>query len=222
MNKLLKFETTEDQKNWVVSDFHLRHKGPMKADHPLWESRGYSSYDHMTDMIIAKTNELVAPLDNLWFLGDWCLNSSWEQFSNDLARFNCQNIYMLWGNHNSRVKDAYRMGVESQYGITDHGIEVYPTRWRNFIFVGNKVEIVVDKQYYVMCHFPIDIFNNGMDGAIMLCGHSHGSYEKTQASYKIGRRLDVSWDCFKRPLLFSEVNEICRHKQNIAEDHHGK
>lgn len=210
------------QKNWVVSDFHLRHQGPRGAEHPLWESRGYESYDHMTGRIIDRVNSMVMPNDNLFFLGDWCLNSTWNQFSEDLARFQCQNIYMLWGNHNSRVKDAYYMGIEEQYGIKGTDVEIYPLRWRNLIFLGNYQELVVDGQRYILCHYPIDVFNKGMDGAIMICGHSHGNYDRTRAEYPFSKRLDVSWDCFLRPLLFSEVKEICSQKQIVSVDHHGK
>lgn len=222
MNRILKFQTKENEKNWVVSDFHLHHQGPKGAPTPLWQSRGYDSYDHMTDMIIAKVNELVAPNDNLFYLGDWCLNCTWDQFRVDVARIQCQNIYMLWGNHNSRVSQAYREGISFQYGITDPNVEVYPVRYFNLIFIGNYQEVVVDGQYYVLCHYPIDVFNEGMDGAIMLCGHSHGNYDKTQKDYPFGKRLDLSWDCFGRPLLFSEVKEICDKKQFVMSDHHGK
>ena len=220
MNKLLKFRSKKDRKNWVFSDPHFRHQGPRGALHPLWETRGYANYDDMTEQIINTLNEHVAKDDNLFCLGDWCLNSTWDQFIDDTGSINCQNIYMLWGNHNSRVSQAYRVAVELQYGITDPDVEVYPTRWNNIIFLGNYQEVVVDGQYYVLCHYPMDVFNEGMKGAIMLCGHSHGSYEKTQVDYPYGKRLDVGWDQFKRPLSFDEVREICMKKQFVMVDHH--
>lgn len=91
---------TEAQKIYVSSDFHLNHD-PKSWPVPIWKMRGYESAQHMTDSIIDVTNSIVRPSDILIFLGDWCLNTTKEQFDAQLDRFQCQNIYALWGNHNN-------------------------------------------------------------------------------------------------------------------------
>jgi calcineurin-like phosphoesterase family protein len=175
----------------------------------------------MTDSIIDVINNWVKPTDNLFHLGDWCLDTSWEQFQVDLAKIKCQNVFTLWGNHTSRLKEAYRIGMERQYGLSpDDNIEVYPVRYFNMVFLGNYQEVVVDGQYYVLSHYPIDSFNYMSKGSIQICGHSHGSYAKTTVDYPFGKRLDVSWDVFGRPLLFSAVKEICDKKTIELVDHH--
>jgi calcineurin-like phosphoesterase family protein len=220
MNKLLTFRTTPEQKNYISSDFHMHHTGPRGAPIPLWKSRGYNSAEHMTDGIISTLNQTVGANDNLFFLGDWCLDCTESQFNEDLARIQCQNIYMLFGNHNSRVKDAYRHAVDARHGLNGDLVEVYPTRYKNLIFLGNYQEIVVDKQLYILCHYPVDVFNQQGHGSIMLTGHSHGNYAKTRAEYQFGKRLDIGWDQFNRPLSFDEVRAICDKKQIVSEDHH--
>lgn len=217
--KLIKLETTVDFNVYFASDFHLNHEGP-RGGTPLWQSRGYKSPLDMTDGIIAKVNEVVKPTDYLFYLGDFCLNTSREQFSNNLARINCQNIHMLWGNHNSRVKDLYQSEVYAQYGTND--IEVYPLRVRNIIFCGHYLEIIVNGTYLCLCHYPIDVFNEMRHGAYMLCGHSHYGYEKTRASNTENRRLDMSWDGHMKPLSFDEVKAIMDKKKLVGLDHHGK
>jgi predicted MPP superfamily phosphohydrolase len=54
---------------------------------------------------------LVKPNDYLFYLGDWCLNTSAEEFENDLTQINCRNILMIWGNHNSQIKSVYEREV---------------------------------------------------------------------------------------------------------------
>ena len=127
---MTKFKSTSESKNWVSSDWHLGHQREF-----VWGARGYKTHQEHTDGVINGINDNVLPNDNLFYLGDFSLNSNDQLFNEYLSRINCQNIYMLWGNHNSPGKNIYKKTVLEQYLRDD--ISVYPIRYRNVIFVGD-------------------------------------------------------------------------------------
>lgn len=218
INSLQNFRSDANRNIFFSSDWHLGHQGP-KAGTPLWVSRGYKSVQDMTWGIINKINELVRPNDIIFNLGDFCLNTTEGEFENYTNSIKCQNIHYINGNHNSRIKDAYRKALQSELGRTD--ILAYPVRYKNIVFCGDYMEAIVDGQYICMCHYPIDVFNHGLDGAFMICGHSHGNYEKTNPEYRYNKRLDLSWDLHKRPITINELKGIMANKEFLAVDHHG-
>jgi calcineurin-like phosphoesterase family protein len=197
----------------------------------------------MTQQIIAKINELVMPDDYLFYMGDWCLNTNENEFEQDLAQINCRNIMMLWGNHNNPVKRVYEKlvfnvahnisgdikwynPISSTPNYVDTKwlgkVEVYPLRYKNIVFCGDYMEAIVDGQYICMFHYPIDICNAQRDGAFMLCGHSHYSYDKTRADWVENKKLDLSWDGHLKPLSINEVKAIMAKKGIVGIDHHTK
>lgn len=213
---------TEDQKIYVSSDFHLNHD-PKSWANPIWQMRGYGSAKEMTDDIIDTTNIVVRPNDILIFLGDWCLNTTVEQFEALLARFNCQNIYALWGNHNNpHEKKVYQTLVRGE-ATGQHGpfpIEIYPFKYKNMTFLGHYVEAVLNGQYTVLCHYPMSVFNEMSHGAWMLCGHSHYGFPPSTAEASQGKILDCGWDGHKKPLSLAEIATIMNTKQFVAVDRH--
>ena len=214
MNRVLKLKQTADQKDYWVSDTHLNHNRDF-----VYEVRGHKSAQEHTDFIINKINELVRPNDILMHAGDFCLNTEENGLNSLLARIQCQNIYMTWGNHNNPLWKIYKREVLSRLnGITQgyvsasldgynspEDLEVYPFRYKNVIFLGNYAEITVDGHYFVMCHYPVHVWNHVKDGAKMVCGHSHYGLPFSQAHTLDAKILDVGWDGYLRPLLTGEV-----------------
>jgi len=186
--------------------------------------RGYTSAQDMTDSIIDVTNSIVRAGDILIFLGDWCLNTTKEQFDAQLDRFQCQNIFALWGNHNNpHEKKVYqtlvRGAVSGQHG--PFPIEIYPFKYKNMTFLGHYVEAVLNGQYTVLCHYPIGVWNEMSHGAWMLCGHSHYGYPPSTAEVSThGKILDCGWDGHKKPLSLAEITAIMNTKQFVAVDRH--
>lgn len=139
---------------------------------------------------------------------------------------------MTWGNHNNPLWKIYRREVSEKYLELDNGfssgmyvedIEVYPFRYKNLVFIGNYAEITVDGQYFILCHYPIHVWNYVKDGAKMICGHSHYGLPFSQMDNLDAKILDVGWDGFSRPLSTKEVLDIMN-KKAIFEtgDHHKK
>lgn len=213
MNKTLHFKQSDDRKVYLTSDFHLNHspKWPI----PIWKDRGCNSVTEMNDVIIKSINDCVRSTDILFFLGDFVLNCSESQFEEFLPRINCQNIYMIFGNHNSCVWPIYQQQIKKWLHSNDEGyttpesgtphiddidIEIYPFRYRNIIFIGNYAEVVVDGRSFILSHYPIHSWNYMKNGSIHLFGHQHCKNNPIG-----GKRMDVGWDRNKRPYSTDEI-----------------
>ena len=81
---MISLRETPEQKVYVTADPHLNHAGPVS--NPVWKSRGYADVKSYTDDWFRITNELVRPNDILIVIGDYCLNTTIEQFEECLAR----------------------------------------------------------------------------------------------------------------------------------------
>ncbi len=219
---LINLRETEDRKIYVSSDFHLNHD--PKWENPIWKMRGFGSAKEMTDGIIDSVNTTVRPNDILVFLGDWCLNTTIEQFNEFLDRIKCQNIYCLWGNHNNpHEKKIYQAAMKQRFPefTEPFATEIYPFRYKNMVFMGHKVEAILGGQYCVLNHFPEAIWNEMKHGAWMLCGHSHYAYPATVAECSDGKILDVGWDGHRKPWSLAEIAEVMATKKVVGKgDHH--
>lgn len=214
------FRETDDQKVYASSDFHLNHDPKWTV--PIWKVRGFNSALEMTDGIIESVNKTVRPNDILLFLGDFCLNTTLSQFEELLSRFYCNNIYMLHGNHpNPHYKNIYIPLVKNILGNNyTEDREVYPVQYRNIIYIGNYTEVIWNGQYMVLCHYAMSSWNEMKCGAWMLHGHEHSAVEEHLPEGRRGKILDVSWDYFKKPLSFVEIDKIMKLKNIIEVGHH--
>lgn len=211
----MRIKSYNDVKCWVVSDLHLGHKKEF-----IWGKRGYSSVEEHDRGIIAKINKLVGPDDVLFSLGDFCLNTSAEQFDSYLSQITCQNIKLIWGNHPNPIYKMYRQMLAAEYQRDD--IEVYPYRYRNVEMIGYHYECTIKGKYVVMNHFPIAVWENMKEGSYMLCGHSHYSYPSTRVECIDGLTLDCGWDGHATPLSFDDIIRIMKFKNIRKVDHHVK
>lgn len=212
---MLNFKNVD--KVFVTSDTHLKHNKDF-----VWKARGYNSVKEHDDGIIDTINATVDVDDTLVHLGDFCLNASVQDFEELISRINCQNIYMLWGNHpNPHFKEIYKPLVQSFLGEHyTYDSEIYPLRYRNVVYIGNYCEVSFGKQFAVLSHYPISIWNYSGQGAWMLCGHSHNSFPQTRAESTAGKILDVGWDGHKAPWSVTELSDVMKKKQFVGIDHH--
>lgn len=222
----LKFQETEGQKVYFTTDWHWHHNPKWPV--PLWQARGYKSVEEHDTDIIETTNNIVRKNDILINLGDITLNCGETDFESLISQINCQNIHLLWGNHNSPCRSVYERAVKGElslyetqdgFGIDDN-IDIYPFRYKNIIFVGHYQEVHVNGQVFICQHFPLMIWDYMKHGAVHLCGHSHSSCPNTNSQGTYGKILDISWDEFKRPLSVKEINEIMNSKKNQSVDGH--
>lgn len=209
----LKLTHNDENRVYFTSDTHFNHDRPF-----IYEARGYKNrYEH-NDALIAKINEIVRPQDELFHLGDFCLNITTSEFESILTKINCQNIYYIWGNHNSCIRRMYEETLTGEYQRND--IEVYPYKVSKITYLGYYKEIIVNGQLIVLHHYPHQIFNAMQKGAWQLSGHSHYSNPTTQLDNPNNKILDVGWDGHAKPLSFDDIREIMAKKTHVRLDAH--
>jgi calcineurin-like phosphoesterase family protein len=208
---------------FFVSDTHFGHNKDF-----VYGKRGFANVGEHDSALIHTINATVGENDILVHCGDFSLNTSRERFDQILDELNCRSIYYLWGTHNSPSHAAYFEQLKFLYPNCE-GIEVYPLRYRNLMFVGDYLEIEVTYQKssahiggknIVCCHYPIQEFNNAKRGYWMLCGHSHYGNPLTRAGNPSGKYLDLGWEGHGKPLSFAEVSEIMSKKEVLQISHH--
>ena len=215
MNRMLKFKQTDEQKVYLSSDWHIFHN--PKWEVPIWKMRGFNSIEESNESIIKSINDNVRANDILIYLGDMVLNCSESQFESLLSRINCQTIYTLFGNHNSCVLNAYQKELKRLFPTIDDGIEIYPIKYRNLIYVGNYLEFSVDDRLSVATHYPIHSFNGQSKGALHFFGHIHSTTDTPKLN---GRRMDVGFDYHKKPISFNAAMNILDKIPINHEGHH--
>lgn len=220
MYKILKHKWEDRNKHYFTSDLHNYHD--PKWDVPIWKMRGYDSAEEVAEDAIKKINAKVGEDDTLWMLGDGFLNSTDEMVEAWFDRINCQNINMLWGNHEACPYRIYKKAIKEQYGL--EGVEVYPVRWKNVVFLGNHLEIFIGKQRIILNHFAQRIWhkNIGRHGspAWQLSGHSHLSDKQRHPDYPYGKAMDCGFDYRNDIWSFSEIEDIMSTKTVEILDHH--
>ena len=211
--KLFKFNNPNIN-HWITSDLHLNHDRDF-----LYGKRGFSNIKEHNEYIISEINRLVKPTDILFSLGDFCLNTKEDELNTFLDTIQCQNIYLIWGNHPNPLKKIYYREVTNQYGPD---IDVYPFKYKNVTFMGYQCEVIIQGKYVVLNHFPLEVWENMKDGSYMLCGHSHYSLPRTRKDSVDGLTLDCGWEGHNSIYNFNEIVEIMKTKNIRQVDHHVK
>ena len=218
--KVLKFNTSV-RKVFFASDAHLDHQRDF-----VYAPRGFTSPDEHTRAVIQGINAVVGVDDILIYLGDFTLNSSVDRTKAYFRQIKCQNIYFIWGNHESNTHKIYEEALEREFGgpVT---FEAYPISWENVTFLGREAFIAVDKQTIFISHFAHLIWEEMQHGVWHLCGHSHSNCKQINPECVEGKILDVGVDnalrVYKSPVFsYEQVAEIMKKKKLVVIDHHNK
>ena len=159
-------------KIWVTSDLHLGHNREF-----LYGPRGFSHIQEHDAAIVENWNELVAPDDEVYVLGDLMLMDN-ERGMRQLARLN-GNLHIVLGNHDT----AERVHL---YGTLPRTVEIES---------GLPLKALGHRFY--LSHYP-SLVSNWDDGkplrggVINLCGHTHNNDPWLHAS--LGRIYHVELD----------------------------
>jgi calcineurin-like phosphoesterase family protein len=201
------------------SDLHLGHDAPF-----IYPRRGFQSIEEHDKFLLDGLSGIPNLSDVIAFnLGDVSLkNNQYENFK-QLSLIGFKNHYLLWGNHNSGVKQHYQEELASRGYPND--IEVYPLQRNNVTFCGDKLNVFINGTPYVLCHFPIQSWEQMSHNSIHLCGHSHGNNLATTVENKNGFALDVGVEvclkfCQKPYLTLTQISSIMSGKQKLTVDHH--
>lgn len=157
-----------DKKIWFTSDTHFGHIKDF-----LWSPRGFNSIEEHDEMIIKNWNELVAPEDEVYHLGDVMLNDN-EHGLKCINRLNGK-IHLIVGNHD-----------------TDTRIELYK-QCPNIVSIDYAKEIKIGKNYFWLCHYPTITANYDDNKPwakhlINIYGHTH----QTEKFYRTKETLEIN------------------------------
>lgn len=138
-----------------ISDMHFEHANVIKFD-----NRPFKDIDEMREQMIERWNNVVAPGDLTYVLGDmiWTVNS----VENILPKLNGQ-IILIKGNHDNHLVKGGRFK-------------------KYFAAIKDYDDITVDmedgkKKRVILSHYFMPFYNGHRYGAILLYGHSHVTEE---------------------------------------------
>lgn len=169
---------------FVTSDHHFRHANIIKyCNRPfsspsdfdednLWVSQDIKikRTKEMNEEMIHEWNKVIGKKDKVYHLGDFAFGGL-NKVLEIIERLN-GIIYFIPGGHDSWIKkDCY-----------------YNEEYKFFI-LPPIVELEYKKEFFVLCHYPIEQWERKHYGSIHLHGHSHGSLKR-----RIKNRFDIGVD----------------------------
>lgn len=186
----------KEKQTWFTSDTHFGHANIIR-----FSNRPFSDVNQMDEELIRSWNEHVGFDDDVYHLGDFSLTNT-QRTKSILSRLN-GNIHLVIGNHEKSVMKS----AECR---------------EMFVWTRDKHEFYIGKQFIVLCHYGMRVWNKSHHKSWMLYGHSHDSMEHEDW----GRSMDVGVDSAYRilgefrPFSYDEIERIMAKRSHNPVDHH--
>jgi calcineurin-like phosphoesterase family protein len=172
---------------FFTSDTHFSHKNVIK-----YCNRPFSTIEEMNARLITNWNSKIGVGDTVYHLGDFSFGDL-ESAQNIFDQLN-GNIHLIKGNHDQK--------------------SVHIRGWKS---INDYLELKIGKQFIVLSHYAMRVWNRSHYGAWMLYGHSHGSLPDDPAALSI----DVGVDCHSyTPVSMTDIDGIMKKKTWKPADHH--
>jgi calcineurin-like phosphoesterase family protein len=142
---------------WLTSDYHL---GETRFE---LMNRPFSDTEEMISVLIKNHNNLVAPNDTVYILGDVCYQKHPEYLPR-IAEFNGKKI-LVRGNHDRVIQDS---------DFSKYFEEIIPD--------GKGIEIDIDKIPCYLTHYP----SEGRKDRFNLVGHVHHTWRFQLNMFNVG------------------------------------
>jgi len=140
----------------------------------------------MNEVLIRNWNERIRKEDTVYHLGDF----GFGDYSKILKRLN-GNITLIRGSHDK-----------------------YLSRYWNIEKVKDLLEIKIDNQIIVLCHYSMQSWPKSYHGSWHLFGHSHGKLKGIGRSFDVGVDSNdykpLSWEDVKHKMKGCESFELGR------------
>jgi calcineurin-like phosphoesterase family protein len=198
-------------KVYITSDTHFGHKNIVRGvtnwrtqdgEVPVDSTRDFQTIEQMNERLIDGINHFVGQDDTLIMLGDVSFGG-FDNIGIFLERLVCHNIHLILGNHDHHI-DRNRDFVQGR-----------------FLSVQHYLEVNIEGQDFVLCHYPLQSWNGLNKGVIHLHGHVHLSPNR---KFGNGKRLDVGMDGNGMdPYSISEIIKIMDKipvGSDMSGDHH--
>jgi calcineurin-like phosphoesterase family protein len=197
----MKFSSKE-RNIFVCSDPHYSHKNLIK-NLSTWKSgahRDFKSIDHHNDTLVANINKTVGQEDVLFMLGDVAFGG-FENVKIFMDRIICREVHLIFGNHDEHI-------ISNRDGVKD---------W--FTTTSFYREIQIDKEMFVLFHYPINEWNGAHKGWYHLYGHQHNLPEDKFSN--TGKSMDCGFDGhteFRPYNIMTEIIPLLKDREIII--HH--
>ena len=149
---------------FFTADTHFGHRNIIN-----YINRPFTSVEEMDETLIQNWNNVVQPLDVVYHLGDFCFGNPWKY----LDRLNGYIKFIIGGHDKELSKRIYNKFNDSDM------------MKKNFIY-GNLLDVIIDKQLIVLCHYSMRKWNRSHYGSWHLYGHSHGNLPPLGLSFDVG------------------------------------
>jgi calcineurin-like phosphoesterase family protein len=198
-------------KVWITSDNHYGHKNICRGvtnwrtqdgEVPVDSTRDFQTIEQMNQRLVDGINHFVGQDDTLIMLGDVSFGG-FDNIGIFLERLVCHNIHLILGNHDTHI-ERDRDFVRGR-----------------FLSVQHYLEVNIEGQDFVLCHYPLQSWNGLNKGVIHLHGHVHLPPHR---KFGNGKRLDVGMDGNGMdPYSISEIIKIMDKipvGSDMSGDHH--
>jgi len=180
---------------WFTADLHLGHANIIK-----YCDRPFKDVNEMDSTLISYWNTIIQPNDTVFHIGDFTLGNI-NVVIDYLARLK-GNIVFLRGSHD------YWMG---DY-IERYGEDIFS---RHDIVKDSILEVEINHQKIVMCHYAMRSWPASFHGSWQLYGHSHGRLESNRQP----RQMDVGVDCHNfMPWSYEQIYSVLSKDRERALD----
>ena len=133
---------------WWTSDTHFGHGNVLG-----YCNRPFKDVYHMNEVLKAKWNESVGTSDEVWFVGDFCMNHGFLKILNEL---NFAHLFWILGNHDKES----RIRRELDNGCLAGKFNIYLLK---------EAVININEQSFKVIHRPMDC----SDTIPSIVGHVH-------------------------------------------------
>jgi calcineurin-like phosphoesterase family protein len=198
-------------KVWITSDTHFGHKNIVRGttnwrtqdgEVPIDSTRDFQTIEQMNERLVDGINHFVGQDDTLIMLGDVSFGG-FENIGIFLNRIICKNIHLILGNHDHHIENN-RGDIQGK-----------------FLSVQHYLEVKIEGQEFVLCHYPLQSWNGLNKGVIHLHGHVHLPEHR---KFGNGKRLDVGIDGNgMNPYSISDIIKIMDKipvRSDMSGDHH--
>jgi calcineurin-like phosphoesterase family protein len=204
MLKPLKFKSSE-QNIWFTADLHVNHDKDFIFRR--YADLGITNIPQYMQKVIEIWNKVVNVNDIVFNIGDSVFNDPKGEHTINLLKQLNGRIYLLYGNHNSGLKEILDEDELVRYcDIT--------TNLNHVTNLGHYAEIIIDKQPIVLCHYPILCWNDYLHGTWMLHGHNHGRFPDS----KLGKIEDVGLDRYPFLVDFNSLKAVMSKREIVNFD----
>ncbi len=206
---MLKLKSTDSQKIYWSSDFHIQHLNLYKGTSQWTDKSGcrdFNTPQEGWEVIRDNVNRLVRPCDIILNLGDIIFGDK-SKLPQYLREINCKNWLYVKGNHCDWLDKQENLHYKCQFTLGCYDFK----------------EVSINGVIFILSHYAMRTWRNQGKGAIQTFGHSHNTLpdDPTLLSMDVGCDVDLFDHEKYTPFSFSEIMHIMsKYKQPKCLDHH--